>query len=278
MNEIAKTPLTVCMAVYKNDNAEDLLTALRSVTLSQTVPPAELVLVVDGPVPESIEQAIDTFSKEFVPFIVIRFAENRGHAAARQAGIDAASNPLIAIMDSDDISRPDRFEKELAYLTSHPDADVVGGQIEEFETDKEHIISKRVVLLTDEDIKHYLKSRCPMNFQTIMAKKESILKVGGVIDWYCEEDYYLWIRMVQNGCVFANLPDTLVYVRVGNGMYARRGGWKYFTSERGIQRYMLSHRIITLPRYVYNVIGRFVIQVCIPDRLRAFIFQTLFRK
>ena len=81
------------------------------------------------------------------------------------------------------------------------------------------------------------------------------MAVGGYLDWYCDEDYYLWIRMAKAGCRFANLPDTLVNVRVGKDMYARRGGWRYFKSEAKLQSYMFRHRIISLPRYIYNVFG-----------------------
>lgn len=84
--------------------------------------------------------------------------------------------------------------------------------------------------------------------------------------------------MAEAGCRFANLPDTLVNVRVGADMYQRRGGWRYFKSEARLQRYMLSHHLISVPRYIYNVAGRFVVQVAMPNRLRGFIFQKLFRK
>ena len=271
-------PFSVCMSVYKNDHAADFRAALRSVTIEQTVAPDEIVLVADGPISEKLHRVISEFATEYTNLQFIQLPTNQGHAIARQTAIDTASNEWVAIMDSDDIADQQRFEKQLEYIAAHPTVDILGGQIIEFAHTPDQVTGKRIVPCTNEQIKTYLKSRCPMNFVTIMLRKKALSKVGGITDWYCEEDYYLWIRMAQHGCVFANLPDTLVYVRVGNGMYARRGGWKYFTSERGIQRYMLRHRIIALPRYLYNVIGRFVIQVCIPDRLRAFIFQTLFRK
>lgn len=271
-------PFSVCMSVYKNDNADDFLTALRSVTLRQTMPPAELILVIDGPISEQLEHTIEVFSKEYTSLTLIRFAENKGHAAARQAGIDASHYNMFAIMDSDDIACPDRFEKELAFMLKHPNIDVVGGQIEEFDTNEENIVSRRIVPQTDEDIKSYLKYRCPMNFMTIMARKEAVMKVGGVIDWFCEEDYFLWIRMAQNNCIFANLPTILVSVRVSDALYSRRGGWRYFKSERAIQKYMLQHHMITWPQYCFNVIGRFIIQVCIHNKFRGFLYKKLLRQ
>ena len=99
-----------------------------------------------------------------------------------------------------------------------------------------------------------------------------------LVHWYCEEDDYLWVRMTEQGMKFANLPDNLVNVRVGEEMYQRRGGMKYFKSEARLQKYMYKHGIISLPRYLYNVAGRFAVQVAMPNKVRSFVFQKLFRR
>ena len=270
-------PYSVCMSVYRNDSAAHFLTALRSMS-RQTVPPSEMILVVDGPIGQALEETISLFSTENGALQVVHYAENRGHAAARQAGLDNARNELIAIMDSDDIALPNRMELQLGFMQKHPDIDVLGGQIEEFIGDKSNVVGKRIVPTGSNEIKQYLKSRCPMNLMTILARKSKIQQVGGFVDWFCEEDYYLWIRMAIQGCEFANLPETLVNVRVGEEMYQRRGGWRYFKSERGIQRYMWEHRLIALPRYCYNVFIRFIVQVVMPNRLRGWVFRTFARE
>jgi hypothetical protein len=113
---------------------------------------------------------------------------------------------------------------------------------------------------------------------TVTALRSRVIAVGNYKDWHFNEDYYLWIRMAEAGCTFANLPDILVNVRVGKEMYARRGGWKYFKSEKGLQTYMLKHGIISWPRYIVNVIIRFIVQVALPNRVRGLFFQKLFRK
>ena len=82
-----------------------------------------------------------------------------------------------------------------------------------------------------------------MNQTTVMFKKEDVLISGCYIDWYCNEDYYLWIRMLLKGFKFKNLDKTLVYVRIDNNYFMRRSGWKYFKSECKLQRYMLSKQI-----------------------------------
>ena len=267
---------SVCMSVYKNDKPTDFSEALKSI-INQTIKPLEIVLVVDGPIGKELELVLTEFSSRYSIFKIIRFEENRGHAAARQAGIDNVSNDIVAIMDSDDIALPNRFEKQLSFLNKYPEVDVVGGQITEFVENEKNIVGRRIVPQSDKEIKDYLKSRCPMNLVTIMARKSSINKVGGYIDWYCEEDYYLWIRMALANCTFANLPDILVNVRVGKEMYARRGGWKYFKSEARLQWFMLTHMVISFPKYLYNLSVRFVVQVMLPNCIRGWVFQKFAR-
>ena len=116
-----------------------------------------------------------------------------------------------------------------------------------------------------------------MNLVTVMLKKKDVMAVGGFQDWYCEEDYYLWIRLVQNGYKFYNIQENLVNVRVGKDMYQRRGGYKYFRSEQRLQKYMLQHKLISLPRYVYNVLIRFAVQVAMPNSVRGWVFRKFAR-
>ena len=272
-----KQNYSVCMSVYKNDNTADFQTAVYSID-NQTCPPDEIVLVVDGPVSEAMQQTIEALKNELGIMKVIPFAENRGHAAARQAGLDNARNELVAIMDSDDIAEANRFEIQLKLIDEHPEVTVVGSIIQEFIGDPKHVVGIRAVPETDTEIKEYLKSRCPMNLQTVMLKKSDVMKVGGFIDWYCEEDYYLWIRLAMAGHKFYNCQESLVNVRVGEEMYQRRGGMRYFKSEARLQKYMLDHKVISLPRYLYNVAIRWAVQVAMPNGLRGWVFQTFARK
>ena len=273
-----KQPFSVAMAVYRNDNAVDFAEAVRSIYDSQIVKPSEIIIVIDGPIPESLETTLESLKKDIGIIKFVRFEKNQGHAAVRQAGLEAASFDLVAVMDADDISVPQRFEMQLEAFAKHPEASVIGGQIKEFIEKPSNVVGERIVPEKDDEIKLYLKSRCPMNLVTVMYRKKDVAAVGGFMDWYCEEDYYLWIRLAENGYKFFNVSDNLVNVRVGKEMYQRRGGWKYFKSEARLQAYMLKHGVISLPRYIYNTIGRFVVQVAMPNRLRGFIFQKLFRK
>ncbi len=268
-------PLSVSMCVYGGDNAEWFAQAVDSV-LNQTVKPDEIILVVDGPVPDGLSQIIRHYEENTL-FHVIRFAENKGHGEARRAGLSQCKNELVAIMDADDVCAKDRFEKQLITFKVHPDADVVGGQITEFIECEDNVVGKRIVPQNDSEIKEYLKSRCPMNLVTVMFKKSSVEKVGGFIDWYCEEDYYLWVRMALVGMRFMNIDDVLVNVRVGKDMYNRRGGIKYFQSEARLQRYMLDNKVISRTTYLNNIAKRLAVQVLMPNRIRGWVFRKFAR-
>lgn len=270
---------SVVISVYRNDKPEFVEKTLDSVTTLQTCKPAEIVLVVDGPIPDAVDRLLSEREKVSNGlYHIIRLPENEGLGNALKAGVEAAKYPIIARMDSDDIAVSCRFEKQLAFMETHPEYAVVGGQIAEFIDDINNVVGHRILPLNDAELKLYLKSRCPFNHVTVMLRKDAVLATGNYMDWHYNEDYYLWIRMAEAGCKFANLPDTLVNVRVGKDMYRRRGGWQYFKSEERIQRYMLRHKTISLPRYVYNVAGRFAVQVAMPNWLRGFVFQKMFRK
>lgn len=266
---------SVSMCVYGRDNARWFETAIESV-LNQTLPPNEIVLVVDGPVPHDLNAVIFKL-EENDTFKVIRLETNQGHGIARKTGLDNCTNELVAIMDADDICTHNRFEKQIEAFHDYPDSDIVGGMITEFIDTPDNVVGKRIVPLEDSEIKEYMQRRCPMNLVTVMFKKSSIEKVGGFIDWYCEEDYYLWLRMALANMKFRNVDDVLVNVRVGKEMYQRRGGVKYFKSEAKLQKYMLDNKIIGFPRYLISVTERLILQVLMPNKMRSFIFQKLAR-
>ncbi|OWV12142.1 glycosyltransferase [Fibrobacter sp. UWH1] len=266
---------SVAMCVYGKDNPEYFRLAVESI-LNQTVKPAEIVLVVDGPVPDDLNAVILGFEK-LSEFKVFRFEKNQGHGVARSKCLELCSQELVALMDADDLSVPNRFELQLKKFDENSDLDIVGGNITEFIDDPSCVVGKRIVPTTDGNIKTYLRKRCPMNQMTVMFKKKSILKAGGYLDWFCNEDYYLWIRMYLANMNFANIPDNLVNVRVGKDMYQRRGGWKYFKSEVKLQWFMLKKDVISLPRFAYNIALRLVLQVLMPNRVRGFLFQKFAR-
>lgn len=270
-------PYSVCMSVYRNDHPEHFRLALDSM-INQSFPPQEVVVVQDGTVPQAISDILMEYTNLYTYFFVVTLDKNMGQGTARRIGLEHCHCDYIAIMDADDLALPNRMELQMNFLVENPQVDVLGGQIAEFIDVPENIVGYRQVPLTDNELKAYLKVRCPFNQMTVTFKKQSVLNAGSYQHWHYNEDYYLWIRMFLKGAVFANLSNELVRVRVGKEMYGRRGGWRYFKSEAKLQKYMLDHHVISFFRFMYNVIVRLIVQVLMTNGMRGFVFRKLFRK
>lgn len=269
---------SVCTSVYHNDKAEFVRVALDSMLIDQSVKPTEIVLVQDGPVTDSLSGLLSEYESKYPNQMhVIRLEKNKGLGNALRIGVENAKYDIVARMDSDDICQPDRFEKQLAYMSANPGCDIVGGQITEFVDSPDNIVAKREVPLRHDEIIRYMTRRCPLNHPTVMFRRQAVLDVGNYIDWFWNEDYYLWIRMMEHSCQFGNLPDTLVNMRSGFEQYSRRGGRKYYQSEKAIQKYMFEHGLISRGKYIRNVLIRWCVQMALPNRVRGWVFRVFFR-
>lgn len=269
---------SVLMSLYKKEHPEYLRLALDSM-INQTVKPDEIVLVEDGPLTDELYAVVKEYKEKYLKlFHVVVNKKNLGLGLALNVGLKACKNDLVARMDTDDISKPERCETQLRFFSKHPSVTILGGQIEEFITSPDEIIGKRVVPQTNRELKEFMKKRCPFNHMTVMFKKSDIIAAGNYKDWFWNEDYYLWIRLALKDYKFANLPDTLVYTRVGADMYQRRGGDKYFRSEIRIQKLMLTKKMIGFPTYLINCGKRLVVEKLMPNRVRGWVFQKFARE
>ena len=213
-----------------------------------------------------------------IAFKPIYLPENKGLGNALKEALSNCTHNLVARMDSDDISVPYRFERQLNVFIDDPTVDIVGGSITEFINTPENIIGERTVETNDTAIKKDMRRRCAMNHVSVMYKKDVVLSAGGYRDWYYNEDYYLWIRMLEHGCKFENVSYPLVNVRTGSDMSSRRGGWKYFRSEQMLQKYMLDKKVIGIPRYLYNVVLRFGGEYLATNSVRQLIYKVIRKK
>lgn len=265
---------SVLMSLYAKEKPEYLKQAVDSM-LNQTVKPGEIVIVEDGPLNSALYAVLDEYGDKITR---VRNEKNLGLGLALNVGLKACRNELVARMDTDDISKPKRCEEQLKYFVKNSETDIVGGDIAEFIGEESHIVGKRVVPQSNEEIREYMKKRCAFNHMSVMYKKTAVEAAGGYQDWFCNEDYYLWIRMWLSGAVFGNTGTVLVNVRVGKEMYERRGGAKYFRSEKRLQDYMLKHKMIGAGTYVLNVSKRFVVQKILPNSVRGWVFRRFARE
>lgn len=270
---------SVLMSVYKNEKPENFLQAMDSI-LGQTLLPDEIILMRDGPVPSELQNQIDIYLngayRELFSYYPLE--QNQGLGNALKIGVKNAKYDYIARMDTDDIAVPDRFEIQIDFMSKHPDISVCGGQIFEFIGEKKNIIGKREVPLTHEEIIFFMSKRNAFSHMTVMFKKKDVLDAGNYIEMHFVEDYYLWCRMLIRGYKFANMQEILVYARIDENMYRRRGGYKYFLSWKKIERFKLDNGISNKKGYYGTLIMRFIVQVLMPNKVRGFILKKFSRK
>lgn len=269
---------SVLMSLYIKEKPEYLDLAIKSM-VEQTLKPDEIVIVKDGPITDELQAVLDKYNVAYPElFNIVGYEENRGLGLALNFGLEHCRNELVARMDTDDISRLDRCEQQIKIFEENDQIDITGGDIAEFINSPSETVAYRKVPKTNDDILEYMKTRCALNHVSVMFKKSSVVSVGGYMDWFWNEDYYLWIRMWLKGCTFANTGSVLVDVRTGADMYARRGGFKYFKSEKRLQDLMLKNRLISLSTYTVNVLKRIIVQLLLSNSMRGWVFRKFARR
>lgn len=268
---------SVLMSVYYKEHPDYLRQSMQSI-YDQTVPTDDFVLVCDGPLTPELDAVIVDMQLQFGPRLnVCRLLKNGGLGKALNFGIGQCKNDLVARMDSDDVSRPDRCERQLAVFQDHPEYSLVSGIVEEFSDTVTNVSVRCIVPEHQNDIIAFAKKRNPFNHPCIMYKKSDVEAAGGYQDFYLLEDYYLWIRMIQQGFIGYNLQEPLLWMRAGSDMYKRRGGWKYVQSQRNLFKYMAQTGFITRNQYQIQSAIR-LIGAVVPNWLRAFLFKQILRK
>ena len=221
--------IAVLLPVYKKDNYSYLKLSIESIMM-QSYRDIHIFIGVDGPVEKDLSDYFEILDKQ-EEVTVVRFNTNRGLACVL--------NDLIAIckkegygyyarMDADDISLPDRFEKQVKYLEEHPDVDVVGGAIEEI-IGEDQLRGKHVEYpLTHKECRKFFRYRDPLAHPAVMFRPRYFEKVamGYRNEYRKNQDTMLWFDGFMNGCVFANLKDTVLHFRINDDFYNRRNGWK----------------------------------------------------
>ena len=191
-------------------------------------------------------------------------------------GIEACKNEWIARMDSDDISRVDRIEKEYKVINEE-NIDIVGSNIAEFTDSIENIKAIRKLPEKDEEIKKFAKRRNPFGHPSVMLKKEKVLEAGNYRSYYLCEDYDMWIRMIQIGVKCYNIQENLVYMRISEDFYKRRGGLKYLNSILKFKFEQLKNGFYKIDDFIISSMASIV--VCLlPNNLRDYIYKKVLRK
>ncbi|KRC60484.1 glycosyl transferase [Agromyces sp. Root81] len=266
-------PFTLLMPVYRGDDAAHFAKAFSSSVTAQTRRPDEVVLVQDGPVGERLDEAIGAaIAGSPVPVVHHRISENVGLAQALSEGLAHCAHDIVARMDADDISLPERFAKQVPLVEAG--LDLVGTGMLEFLDDVGSIVGRRVPRTDAGDIARYARFHDPFSHPTVVYRRAAVARAGGYLPLGLMEDYWLFARMIDTGAAVGNLAEPLVMYRVGAGAYARRGGREQWRSELALQRAMRDIRFTSRTEYLRNVIVRGVYRF-VPEPVRRVAYRKL---
>lgn len=266
---------SVLMSVYKNDKPEFLDCAIESMVF-QSVRPRDIVLVCDGPLSSELEACLEGCQNRLGDELsLIRLSKNHGLGYALNVGLPRCACNVVARMDSDDVSRPDRCEKLLNKMTDDG-LDLVGGAIEEFDRKPGDMGVVRKPPQTQEEINTWLKRRNPFNHVSVMFDRHMVEEAGGYEPFPWLEDYWLWARMIAHGCRCANISDVVVDVRTGEGMYARRSSMAYLKSQTRLFSELRNLGLVNNAERTKAVALR-TIATLLPAGLAKYVYNTFLR-
>lgn len=274
--------ISVLMAVYFSEEAALLEASIRSVWKGQTLKPDEIVLVEDGPLGHELQEVIAQW-KELLGerLVIVKNEKNLGLTKSLNKGLKVASGDLIARMDSDDISDPRRFERQVTFLESHPDIDIVGGSLQEF--DEEHPnLRVRHYPLTHEEVIKYICKACPLAHPTVMMRR-TIFDNGLRYNekYRMSQDIALWFDTILAGYKIANVPEVTIYFRSEGDVFKRRSrakAWNEFTIYmKGIYKmsglFTLKYRY-SIARFVFRLMPSGIVKKIYQSKLRLKLLDT----
>ncbi|EMQ0960570.1 glycosyltransferase [Citrobacter braakii] len=259
--------IAIILSVYNSEKPDYLHQSLSSL-FSQTMK-ADIYLYIDGGINKSLESVIESFEAE-PNFYVVRGEKNKGLAFALNTLIDVALSRgyrYIARMDTDDVSRLNRIEKQFRFMEDRPEIDVLGGYCHEFGS--EYALELKKVPLEHDDLKKYSIIRCPFIHPTVMFRS-SVFKDGirYPLDTQFTEDMALWFFLLEKGYRFHNIPEVLLDYRLNDSTFSRRRGIGKAISEFSVRfKYMFKLKeasfkrcIILIIKFFFHVLPLFLIR------------------
>jgi len=219
--------LAVIMSLYKNDTLGFVKLAVESI-ISQTYSQFDFFIQYDGLIPKDVDDYLSGLKDERIH--INRRDENKGLAYSLNELLRIVmpkNYDFIARMDADDISMPERFEKQIAYMEAHHETECLGTWAIEIKSDGSEYYRKQMPETHDGCRKQFMIRDC-MIHPTVMFRKSYIEKAGLYsLDTYFGEDTMMWAQGFAAGCKFANVPEYLFKFRLHDDFFNRRRGWKH---------------------------------------------------
>lgn len=214
------------MSLYIKENPDYLRSAVDSM-LNQSIAPDEIIIVKDGPLCHELEEIVSSYQNNHPNiFTIVTNENNLGLGLALNNGLRIARNELVARMDTDDISKQDRCEKQLKIFELNEELSIVGAWVDEFEKNTNEIVSTRKVPEKNDSIFQFAKRRSAFNHPVVMYRKSKVLENGGYSDLRRNQDVDLFGRMLFQGCKAYNIQESLLFFRSNSNLRKRRKSWQ----------------------------------------------------
>lgn len=268
---------SVLMSVYNKVEVEHLNLSVRSMIV-QTVKPEQIVLVLDGPINHNLQAVIHEFEQDYPElFTIVVLSKNHGLAYALNAGIAVCRNELIARMDSDDYSLPNRCEKQLDVFLSNPNLSLLGtGSMSFSNTVDETLpqVQKRPKNLIE--IKRALRRNSPFSHPSVMYKKSAVMACGGYDSTLRRrQDYDLFAKMVLSmGYEAMNLEEPLICFRVGEDYISRNKNKESCHFRIDVQRKIYRRKECSLADFLYIWLAMNVSMI-LPDKVYWCVYKMI---
>lgn len=269
------------MSVYYKEKPEYLKLAIQSM-LDQTIKADEFIIVKDGPLTPELDSVID-FYIDYAPglFNIITNPTNLGLGPALRKGVIASKNELIARMDSDDFSVPNRCEEQLKLFEKDPELGMVGSYEAEFIDSIDNVVSIHKEPETNQEIYNFMRRRCAVLHPTVIFRKSEVIRAGNYQEtsfYAVYEDYDLFARMIFDAKVKCyNIQECLYYIRTSEDFYERRGGVEYAKTVLRFKWNQFKKKHMSFMDFCISGLGQAF--VCIlPNKVRKMIYMNFLRK
>lgn len=268
---------SVLMSLYKKEKPEYLDLALKSM-VEQTLAPDEIVIVKDGEITKELQKVLDNYSKKYPEFFnIVGYEKNRGLGLALNYGLEHCRNELVARMDTDDISKAHRCEKQVEAFEKYPDYVIIGSAVDEFCGTIDNITGRRVVPSSPKEIYNFAKRRSAFNHPSVMYRKSKVLEFGGYSDLRRNQDVDLFGRMLFGGCKAANFRESLLWFRSDDNLSKRRKSWENTWSYIDTIRKFYKIGFSSIGD-VALVAGAQTIMYLMPIKVQNWLYKTFLRK
>lgn len=274
--------ISVLMSVYKSEKPEFLDASMSSIWDNQLLKPDEVVLIQDGPVDEGLGLVIGKWQNRLGSRLKLVVNEmNLGLTKSLNKGLKIATGSYIARMDSDDISTPIRFKKQKEYLDNHLDIAIVGGSLQEFDSENENL-GVRYYPNTNDDVLKYIYKASPLAHPTVMMRK-SIFDNGLSYNekYRTSQDIALWFDALDSGYKIANLEDITILFRRDGDVFKRRSKEKaknefkiYVNGIKRIYGIFTWRYIYPFARYCFRMMPVSIVKFIYGSNLRKRILQN----